>query len=252
MKSIGDLGNALATHPYFAPAWVQKLCYYVNSSPCDATDPVFQQIVTDFTNSSYSWNGLVKELLVVAHRDERDRDGDGGPERRGRRGRAARPPLRGAQRAPRLHRRVRPGLALRQGNATTQTIPEIVSGLPVRRLRPRRGRAGASRTSRRSSSAPATENICEAVAQQVIDVPTLEADAGRQAVVERAADAAIADFVSLIMGLTTPDPRAAQATVLLTQHYQSALQQQGITATEALQSTFVAACLSPTAVSIGM
>jgi hypothetical protein len=64
--------------------------------------------------------------------------------------------------------------------------------------------------------------------------------------------AAITDFVSLVMGLTTPDPRTVPATALLNQHYQSALQQQGTTPTQALQSTFIAACLAPTFVSIGM
>jgi hypothetical protein len=54
------------------------------------------------------------------------------------------------------------------------------------------------------------------------------------------------------MGLTSNDPRAAQAKSLLTSHFQSAKQQQGITATQALQSTFVTACLAPSAVSIGM
>ena len=56
-------GSVLATHPYFAPGWVQKLCYYANSSACDASDPAFLQIVSDFTSSNYDWNSLVKELL---------------------------------------------------------------------------------------------------------------------------------------------------------------------------------------------
>ena len=64
--------------------------------------------------------------------------------------------------------------------------------------------------------------------------------------------AAIGDFVSLMMGLTTSDPRTAPATTLLQQHYQSAVQESGVTPTEALQSTFITACMAPTFVSIGM
>ena len=65
-------------------------------------------------------------------------------------------------------------------------------------------------------------------------------------------DAAIADFVSLVMGLVASDPRSAPATALLQSHFASAMKQTGTTATAALQSTFVVACLAPSAVSIGM
>jgi hypothetical protein len=54
------------------------------------------------------------------------------------------------------------------------------------------------------------------------------------------------------MGLTPSDPRSASATMLLKTHFASAMQQGGVTAAEALQSTFVVACLAPSAVSIGM
>ncbi|HEX8792563.1 MAG TPA: hypothetical protein VF765_16560, partial [Polyangiaceae bacterium] len=56
IKTIDDFASTLATHPYFASAWVQKLCYYANSSPCVETDPVFTQIVKDFQSSNYNWN----------------------------------------------------------------------------------------------------------------------------------------------------------------------------------------------------
>jgi hypothetical protein len=98
----------------------------------------------------------------------------------------------------------------------------------------------------------ATENICESVAQQVIDVPKSKQVEGIVQWSSSQPTTAVADFVSLIMGLTTDDPRATQATALLTQHYQTALQQPGASATDALQSTFIAACLSPSFVSIGM
>ena len=53
------------------------------------------------------------------------------------------------------------------------------------------------------------------------------------------------------MGLVPSDPRAAPATSLPQAHFSGAMQQ-GATATAALQSTFIAACLAPSAISIGM
>src|SRR5215831_2907734 len=63
VNTIGDMGQALAQHPLFAPAWVQKLCTYANSSPCVETDPEFTRIVGVFQSSGYSWNALVAELM---------------------------------------------------------------------------------------------------------------------------------------------------------------------------------------------
>jgi hypothetical protein len=54
------------------------------------------------------------------------------------------------------------------------------------------------------------------------------------------------------MGLTASDPRASQAQALLTAHFTAAQQVTGIKATDALRSTFVAACLTPSFIGIGM
>src|SRR4029077_4397808 len=63
MRTIDDFAKLLATHPLVAQAWVQKLCYYVNSAPCDPNDPETQRIVTAFA-SGFSWNGLIRDLLA--------------------------------------------------------------------------------------------------------------------------------------------------------------------------------------------
>jgi hypothetical protein len=98
----------------------------------------------------------------------------------------------------------------------------------------------------------ATENICETVAQAVIDVPSSKQLPGVKQWSSAQPDAAMADFVSLVMGLTSSDPRAAQASALLHEHFQSASAQPNATPASALQSTFIAACLAPSSVSIGM
>jgi hypothetical protein len=97
----------------------------------------------------------------------------------------------------------------------------------------------------------ATENICEVIAAEVIDVAASKQAAGTKYWSSGDPTAAIADFVSIVMGLVPSDPRSSPAASLLQAHFSGAMQQ-GATATAALQSTFVAACLAPSAVSIGM
>jgi hypothetical protein len=251
VTSIGDMGTALATHPYFAPAWVQKLCYYFNSSACDANDPVFTQIVSDFTSSNYSWNGLVKELLaspIVTNAVLTATASQNGE-------------IVAVSRRDHLCAALNARLGFTdvcgltalyaKGTASTQTIPEIVSGLPSDGY----GRGAVAPVLPNQPTLffrAATENICETVAQQVIDVPTDKQTPGVLQWSSSQSSAAITDWVSLLMGLTTPDPRTVPATAALNQHYQAALQQTGITPTQALQSTFMAACMAPTFVSIGM
>ena len=63
--------------------------------------------------------------------------------------------------------------------------------------------------------------------------------------------AAIAEFVSLVMALTAPDPRSAPARAILQAHFADA-RATGASASDSLKSTFVAACLAPSSVGIGM
>ena len=108
VTSMADFGSTLAAHPFFAAAWVEKLCYYANSGPCDAADPEFQRLVSLFQSSSYSWNTLVAELFSSPLTTNADADRDDDRARRGGRGLAPRSPLRGARQPARAHRRLRP------------------------------------------------------------------------------------------------------------------------------------------------
>jgi len=74
---------------------------------------------------------------------------------------------------------------------------------------------------------------------------------GQMRLVMNQPDAAIADFVSIVMALSASDPRAAQATAALQAHYQAALAT-GASPNASLTSTFVVACLSPSFIGIGM
>jgi hypothetical protein len=95
------------------------------------------------------------------------------------------------------------------------------------------------------------ENICIQVAAQVIDAKANPKQPGAKMWSSMQPDAAIADFVSLVMGLTANDPRTADVTAALTAHF-AAAKSGGATATDSLRSTFVAACLSPSFIGIGM
>jgi hypothetical protein len=95
------------------------------------------------------------------------------------------------------------------------------------------------------------ENICEAVAARTVDVPLAKQLPNVKQWTSKAPDGAIAEFVSLIMALPASDARTAAATALLKEHYAKAMEA-GATASNALKSTFVVACLAPTSVSIGL
>jgi hypothetical protein len=249
IKSLDDFGNTLATHPYFASAWVQKLCYYANSAACDPTDPLFKQIVTDFS-SGFQWNGLVKELLssaIVTNATQTVTEQTNGEVVAVSR----RDHLCAALNA-RLGFTDVCGLDALGGKYAQQgVVPQIVSGLPSDAY----GRGNAAPI---LPNAPTLfyrsglENICGGVAQSTIDVPMAKQLPNVKQWSSSNPDAAIADFVSLLLGLTPSDPRTAPATALLKSHFTAATQQKGTTPTVALQSTFVAACLSPSFDSIGM
>jgi hypothetical protein len=248
VSNLTDLGNTLAGHPFFASAWVEKLCYYANSGPCDAADPEFQRLVSLFQATSYSWNALVAELFsspLTTNATPTETT-------------TAHGEIVAVSRRDHLCAALDNRLGLDDVcglNATTQkqltaTVPEIVSGLPSDGY----GRGATIPVLPNQPSLfyrAATENVCAAVAGEVIDVATAKQADGGTYWSSKDPSGAIADFVSTIMALVPSDPRAAAASSLLQSHFTAAMQQ-GATATAALQSTFVAACLAPSAVSIGM
>jgi hypothetical protein len=248
VASMNDLGSTLAAHPFFAGAWVEKLCYYANSAPCDAADPEFQRLVTLFQSSGYAWNTLVAALfaspLTTNAAPTETTTAHGETVAVSRRDHLC------AALDSRLGLSDVCGLRATTKKQLMATVPEIVSGLPSDGY----GRGSTIPVLPNQPSLfyrAATENICAAVAAQVIDVAAGKQTDGGVTWSSKDPDAAIADFVSTVMALVPSDPRAAAATTLLQQHFAAAMQQ-GATATAALQSTFVAACLAPSAVAIGM
>jgi hypothetical protein len=246
-QTVFDLANVLSTHPLFAPAWAQKLCEYANSQPCETTDPEFTRIVQDFRTSGYSWSALLVDVLSSPLTTGATATQTIGTE--------------GDTIAVSRRDHLCAAMNFRFGFndicallpttiPVSTTISQIAKGLPSDGY----GRGAVAPVLPNMPSLfyrSGTENICEAIAALVIDVAPKKQVA---TVTWSSADPAtvIADFVQTVMGLVPSDPRYADALAILTAHNAAALAVAGTTATEALESTFVAACIAPSAVSMGM
>jgi hypothetical protein len=251
VASLEDFGNVLATHPLFAQAWVQKLCYYANSRKCDAADPELQRVVDAFKASSFSWNTLVRELLsspITTNATVTKTLSDEGEiiavSRRDHLcaalgARLGIADICGLKSTP---------VAVGKSKAALATINQIVSGLPSDGY----GRGSIAPVLPNDPSLfyrAGTENICEAVADLVID--SVMPMPGAKQWSSAAPDAAIAELVPAIMALTPSDPRSAPALAALRAHFAAAVKT-GASPSDALKSTFVVACLAPSSISIGL
>ncbi len=247
LTSVMDLGQTLASHPLFPAAWVQKLCYYVNSTACSTDDPEFTRLVDLFKTNNYQWNQLVREVMsspIVTNAAPTKSSADHGEVIA-----VSRRDHLCAALNNRLGFTDVCGLDSLSAKQATTTVPSIVSGLPSDGY----GRGSLAPVLPNQPSLfyrAGIENICEAVAAQVIDAA--KPPPGVKQWQSTNPDAAIGEFVTLMMGLPPSDPRWADAKAALTDHFKAAKGQAGITAGDALKSTFVVSCLAPSAVSIGL
>ncbi len=249
VNSIYDLGTTLAAfdtlsaQPLVAQGWVEKLCYYLNSEPCDPNDPAYQSLVTQFQSSSYSWNGLVKSLVmspITTHVSSTVTASSYGEAVA-----VARRDHLCALWNARLGFKDICGLDLTQKSPLSSSAQNIIPGLP-------------SDGYARGSTAPVLpndpslfyrsgiENLCAAVAVVVIDNSS-----SPTGWVSTNPTPALAAFVSQVAGLPPSDPRASIVGAALTQHFNDA-KAGGATASSALRSAFMIACMSPSATAIGM
>jgi hypothetical protein len=244
IKTIDDFANTLATHPLFPAAWVQKLCYYANSEPCNTNDPEFQRIVGGFKSSNYSWNTLVRELMASPLTTYATAPTPP----------VTRPEVVAVARRDHLCAALDNRLGLvdvcgLQVTSPPSTIQSIVAGLPSDGY----GRGSPIPV---LPNAPTLfyraglENICEGVAKIVIDNPSPPMGA-MQWKSSTTPDSAIGDFVSIVMAVESSDSRSAPMQAALKSHFTSAVAQ-GASTTTALQSTFTVACLAASAAGIGM
>jgi hypothetical protein len=258
---VGALADAIATHPRFAPAWAQKLCQFANSSSCSEDDPELTRVAQAFVQSGYKFNVLARELLTspLVTFASRTKTAD---EKGVSVGIARREALCAA-------------LETRLGLANLCGLRPVPAGTPA--PAPGTGPSGTTltRSKNLALSIPgagyargdvepllphdpnmfftaATDNLCATLAAQLIDVT------GTGAVTRWSSTdppKAIADFVSLVIGVPPADPRSADLTAVLNEHYTQALAMQTSTrgaATTALRSTFILACSSPLGISTGL
>ncbi len=249
VSNLDDFMNVLAHHPLVPTAWAQKLCTSVNSSPCLESDPEFQRVVMAFTSSNSSWSTLVTELLaspIVTNLSATATNAANGEVIA-----VSRRDQLCAALDTRLGLTDACGLTLALGAASPGigTVPKIVGGLPSDGY-------GRGSTEPVLPNVPTLfyragiENICEQVAAQVIDAAVSPKQPNAKHWVSTSSDAAIADFVTLLVGLAPSDPRTAGVTAVLKQHFTDASKTQS--KSDALKSTFTAACLSPTLIGVGM
>jgi hypothetical protein len=249
MRTIDDFGQLLASHPLVPQAWGQKLCYYVNSAPCRGDDPEFVRILERFAASGASWTTLVREILASPITTNASR--------------TATAVTNGAVVAVSRRDHLCAALNNRLGfvdicqlDATVQSgraasgIAQIVSGMPSDGY-------GRGATIPVLPNQPTLfyraglENVCAAVSAMVIDAAPTPAQPGAKQWSSAQPDAAIAELVTTVMALPPSDPRAAQARAILTSHV-AAAEAAGATPRDALRSTFIVACLSPSFIGIGM
>ena len=252
-SGAGALASSLANHRAYAGAWAQKLCYYAASAACSEGDPEFQRVVAAFQTSHLDWKTLVRELfsspLVTGATHTATFDDRGMPVSVARRDHFC-----GALEL-RLGISDPCGLSGLPGLTGAQnTIATLARGLPSDGYS-RGAETPILPTDSSLFFRSGTENICRHLADQMVDVAA-STSATNPTPASRYQSAspgpAIADMVQTLMGLPAGDSRAADATQILTEHFQAALATTGIKAKDALKSTFVLACTAPSTISVGL
>ncbi|GAC1352287.1 MAG: hypothetical protein NVS3B20_10100 [Polyangiales bacterium] len=245
-KDIYDLATMLSKHPRFAAAWTQKLCYWANSAACSEDDPEFLRVVDLFSKSNFDFKVLVRELMssplvtVAAHTKTFD-DNGGAIVSLSRRDHLC------AALSHRLSVSDVCGIATIPSKLTVlqRTALAQANALPVDSYS-RGGTAPSLETDPSLFTRAGLENLCRAVADQVIDAPLGSPSRYSSA----SPTEAIADFVQTIMAVPVSDARSAALLSVLKDHFAS-VQTAGLKPADALKSTFVLACIAPSSTGIG-
>ena len=238
-STIFDLASQLAAHPDFAEAWTQKLCTWANSSPCLTSDPEFIRVAQDFAAGNFDFGKLVIELLsspLVTYRSQTDTAAQGETFPVARRDHLC------AALSNRLGLADVCGLDVNtQVPAALKQVQQIAAVLPSDQYS-RGAEAPVLAADPSLFFRAGMENICAALAGQLVDAGATSRWTSAKS------DAAVADFVHLLMGIEKA--RDATPLAILGSHLQSA-RAAGLSASDALKSTFMLACLSPSVVGIG-
>ncbi|MET0795252.1 MAG: hypothetical protein ABW061_27280 [Polyangiaceae bacterium] len=220
---------ALANHPLFATAWVQKLCYYANSQSCDASDPEFLRVAKAFADSKFDFLTLVKELFTS-------------------------PLVTGAS-WTQSYANQEPMVSITRRQHFCQLIDERLgtkdtcknAGSVVGLIPQDEFSRGAPVPVQPAVSGlfhfAAAEKLCSAIASKLVT------NTGRFP--PAAPYSAIFEMVHSLMGLPPSHSRSAAVYRQLSQHYENA-RLLSATTTEALRDTFTVACMSPDVMGLGL
>jgi hypothetical protein len=251
MTDLGPLlqqvidGGASDQIQRFAVAFVQKLCFFANSSACVETDPEFRRIASGFQKSNYDLLALVKDLfsspLVTGLADTATFDQLGMTISISRRDQLC------ASLSNRLQRPDICALTAPVPSTTQAATVKIATSVPADAFS-RGTEFPVTASDPTLFYRAASEMLCENVATQVVD-PT----GGGGIYVSTSVATSIDDMVTRVMGYPPADTHHAQAVQILQKHYDAVIaQNRSNTPTVALRSTFALACESPTALSFGM
>jgi hypothetical protein len=237
---IATFARALADHPRFATAWTQKLCQLANSESCDEEDPLFKSIAASFRANRHDFKRLVRELysspLVTFAETSKTAQ------------------TAGVVMSIARREALCTSLSVRLGLGDACALDNPARNNTARNL----ALAVPGSAYSRGDEVPllphdpnlffasSTENLCFFLAGATVD-----AARGPSRWQSARAPEAIADFVHTVMGLAPSDPRAGPLRALLDEHHAEALGA-GASRTDALRSTFIAACASPYALSHGL
>ena len=225
------LASTLTSHPHFAAAWVQKLCYYANSQACDEKDPEFQRIATVFVQSKYDLKALVGELL-------------------------ASPLVTGAE-ATQTFENEQYLISITREQHLCQLLDKRLNTSGSCALAASFANLIPDDDFSRGSAVPvqpaitslfhfsAAEKLCDKVASKLVGTTAT-------AVLNpNLPDAALDTLTQSLMGLSLSHPRYATARAALADHLAQA-KVGGATPTIALRSAFTLACLSPDVMALGL
>jgi hypothetical protein len=243
-QGVGDLAATLAAHPRMPLAWADKLQFWANSTPAIEDDPELVRIAMAFQQSGYDWKTLVREVFsspLVTYATATKTATQHGV-------------------LLSIARRDHFCAALSNRLGLTDVCGKITLNPtgPQQTVRARTASITED-TYYRGYELPslptdpdlffrgATEAACTTIADLVVDTTP----AASSHYVSTNPTPAIADFVANIMAIAPSDPKSAQAVQILTDNF-TAAQAAGGTKSQALKSTFILACESPSSVLVGL
>jgi hypothetical protein len=228
----------------FAIAMTQKLCFFANSSACDEADPEFRRVASAFEQSGFKYTSLVMELFSSPLVTGASETATSQNPAFGHRVSIARRDQFCQALSNRLGKADLCSMAVPKPSSTQNNTLNIAGNIPADAF----GRGSENLVTPSDPTLffrAATEMLCEDISVQAVDAETDTIYASSDVT------GAIEDMVTRIMGYPPNDPKHAPAVQILTDH-NAAAKSGGANATNALRSTFAAACQSPTSVSFGL